>query len=343
MLAGQAFNQPITFDLSGQANNGDPYWQDDYKNFAPRFAVAYSPGFDSGLLGHLFGGPGKTSIRVGAGMYYDHFGEGIVNTFDQDGSFGLSTLLTNTGGVQTVDGSPRMGPTNSLYTLPPSLITPSPGASFPTTFPLNNFAVQWGLDDRLRTPYSYGFNFSFERELRHGFTIETAYVGRIGHRLMQQEDLGQPRDIVDPVSHMDYFAATRLLDNAVLAGAPEDSVATIPYWENLFGATSAGYGGAAGCTSGASTPPTATQNMFDLMSCGFVHNETTFQQIIDGVGGYALASRVASPWAAQPRTRRNTLPRNLPLCMRGDRSETALTTLASCCCAIPCRTACNST
>lgn len=284
-VAGLPFNNPISFDLSGQANNGAPYWQDDFKNFAPRLAIAYAPGFDQGFLGHLFGGPGKTSIRVGAGMYFDHFGEGIVNTFDQDGSFGLSTLLTNTGGVQTVDDAPRMGPTNGLYTLPPSLITPSPGASFPTQFPLTNFAVQWGLDDRLRTPYSYGFNLSFERELRNGFTLETAYVGRIGHRLLQQEDLGQPRDIVDPVSHMDYFAATRLIDNAVLAGASEDSVGPIPYWENLFGATSAGYGGAAGCTAGTSAPPTATQNMFDLMSCGFVHNESTFQQIIDGVGG----------------------------------------------------------
>ena len=287
MLSGMPFNNPITFDLSGQANNGSPYWQDDFKNFAPRLAIAWSPAFDHGFLGRLFGGPGKSSIRMGAGMYFDHFGEGIVNTFDQDGSFGLSTLLTNTGGVQTVDGAPRMGSTNSLYTLPPSLITPSPGASFPTQFPLTNFAVQWGLDDRLRTPYSYGFNLSFERELRHGFTIETAYVGRIGHRLMQQEDLGQPRDIVDPVSGMDYFAATRLIDNAVLAGVSEDSVGKIPYWENLFGATSAGYGGAAGCTAGASTSPSATQNMFDLMSCGFVYNESTFQQIIDGVGGSA--------------------------------------------------------
>ncbi len=286
-LLGQTFNQPITFDLSGQANKGDPYWQDDFKNFAPRLAVAYSPDFDSGFLGHLFGGPNKSSIRIGAGMYFDHFGEGIVNTFDQNGSFGLSTLLTNTGGIQTVDGAPRVGPTNSLYTLPPSLITPSPGASFPVTFPLTNFAVQWGLDDRLRTPYSYGFNFSFERELRSGFTLETAYVGRIGHRLMQQEDLGQPRDIVDPVSHMDYFAATRLLDNAVLGGGPESAVAPIPYWENLFGATSAGPGGAAGCSGTAPANPTATQNMVDLMSCGFVHNESTFQQIIDGVGGSA--------------------------------------------------------
>jgi hypothetical protein len=287
MASGLPFNNPISFDLSGQANGGDPYWQDDYKNFAPRLAIAYSPDYDHGLLGHLFGGPGKTSIRMGAGMYFDHFGEGIVNTFDQDGSFGLSTLLTNTGGVQDVDTAPRMGLTNSLYTLPPSLVTPSPGASFPTQFPLTNFAVQWGLDDKLKTPYSYAFDFSLERELRHGFTLEAAYVGRIGHRLLQQEDLGQPRDIVDPVSHTDYYSATRQIDNAVLAGTPESSVAPIAYWENLFGATSAGPAGVAGCASGIPASPTATQNMFDLMSCGFVHNETTFQQIIDGVGGNA--------------------------------------------------------
>ena len=283
MYSGLPFNDPIQFDISGQANGKAPYWGYDYKNFAPRFALAYSPESEHGLLGRLFGGPGKSSIRMGAGMYYDHFGEGIVNTFDQDGSFGLSTLLSNGGGIQDIDTAPRMA-VNGLYTLPPSLITPSPGAEFPVTFPTDNFAVQWGLDDKLKTPYSYAFDLSFERQLPHGFIIETAYVGRIAHRLLQQEDLGQPRDIVDPTSHTDYYAATRGLDNAILAGQDEDSVAPIPYWENLF-PTAAGYGGAAGCTPGASTSPTATQNMFDLMSCGFVHNESTFQQIIDGVEG----------------------------------------------------------
>ena len=293
MLTGGAFNQPISFDLSGQANGGDPYWRDDFKDFAPRLALAYSPGFDSGFLGSLFGGAGKTSIRMGAGMYYDHFGEGIVNAFDQNGSFGLSTLLTNVGGIQTVDGAPRMA-TGGYNTLAPSLITPSPGASFPVQYPLTNFAVQWGMDDHLRTPYSYGFDMSVERELRHGFVLETAYVGRIGHRLLQQEDLAQPRDIVDPVSNTDYYSAVRQIDNAVLAGTPEPSVTPIPYWENLFGATSAGPGGiSSGPNSACANQfgpipgnPTATQNMYDLMACGFVHNETTFQQIIDGVGGF---------------------------------------------------------
>jgi hypothetical protein len=297
MYAGEAFNDPITFALAGNANGKPSYWGYDYKDFAPRFAIAYSPDFGSGFWQSLFGGPGKTSIRLGAGMYYDHFGQGVVNTFDQNGSFGLSTLLTNVGGVQTVDDAPRMPalPNNGgLYYLPPSLVTPSPGASFPVTYPLTNFAVQWGLDDKLKTPYSYAFNLSFERELGHNFTIETAYVGRIGRRLLQQEDLAQPRDIVDPVSHMDYYSATRQLDNAFLANTAEGSVAPIPYWENLFGATSAGPGGIASgviaqtCANqfGAiPASPTATQNMYDLMSCGFVHNETTFQQIIDGVGG----------------------------------------------------------
>lgn len=284
MLAGQAFNQLIQFDISGQANHKKPYWGYDYKDFAPRLAIAYSPGFDNGLLGHLFGSAGKSSIRMGAGMYYDHFGEGVVNTFDRVGSFGLSTELTNTGGVQTVDGAPRMA-MNGLYTLPPSLITPSPGASFPVTYPATLFAVEFGLDDKLKTPYSYALDFSFERELSHNFVFETAYVGRIAHRLLQQEDLAQPRNIVDPASKTDYFTAIRQLDNPAVANADESSVTPIPYWENLFGATSAGPGGSAGCASGIPANPTATQNMYDLLQCGFVHNETTFLQIIDGVGG----------------------------------------------------------
>jgi hypothetical protein len=288
MLTGSPFNDPIVFDIAGQGNGKKPYWHWDYKDFAPRLAIAYSPNFDQGWVGRMFGGPGKTSIRLGAGMYYDHFGEGVVNTFDRRGSFGLSTLLSNPGGVVTVDDSPRMG-MNGLYTLPPSLITASPGAKFPVTFPLTNFAIQSGLDDTLRTPYSYAFDLSVDRELPHRFIVEVSYVGRLGRRLLQQEDLGQPRDIVDPTSKMDYFKAINLLDVQAVAnggaGVAESSVAPIPYWENLFGATSTGAAGASGCAAGAPANPTATQNMYDLLQCGYVHNETTFLQIIDGVGG----------------------------------------------------------
>ena len=39
-----------------------------YNNFGPRVGLAYSPGFHDGVLGKIFGGPGKTSIRAAYGL-----------------------------------------------------------------------------------------------------------------------------------------------------------------------------------------------------------------------------------------------------------------------------------
>src|SRR6266850_700936 len=42
-----------------------------YKSFAPRIGLAWSPGASDGILGKLFGGPGKSSIRAGFGIFYN--------------------------------------------------------------------------------------------------------------------------------------------------------------------------------------------------------------------------------------------------------------------------------
>ena len=39
-------------------------------DFSPRLGLAYSPNFSDGVLGKIFGGPGKTSIRMASGLYY---------------------------------------------------------------------------------------------------------------------------------------------------------------------------------------------------------------------------------------------------------------------------------
>ena len=49
-----------------------------YNNFSPRVGFAYSPSIDSGLLGKLTGGPGKTSIRADWGRFFTTF-EGATN------------------------------------------------------------------------------------------------------------------------------------------------------------------------------------------------------------------------------------------------------------------------
>jgi hypothetical protein len=280
MVAGQAYNPPISYVLSGQANGKPPYWKWDYGNVAPRFAFAWSPKADSGLRQRLFGGTGKSSIRGGYGIYYDHFGQGIVDSFDRNGSFGLTTTIPNPIGQYTIDNSPRF---SDINTIPPALIAAPPTGGFPKPAPSglpDGVANSWGVDDRMKTPYSHVFDFSVSRELPGSFVLDVAYIGRLGRRLLQEEDMAMPLDIVDKQSGMDYFAAATLLSKAAAASVPIQSLAKIPYWENMYPGAAGVYDGAdfGGCTpGGARLPgnfsPTATQAMYSSYACA-LNNET---------------------------------------------------------------------
>lgn len=277
-LQGQVFAAPpISFNLSGQANGGKPYWPYDYKDFAPRFAFAYSPTADSGFFHKFFGSSGQSSFRGGFGIVYDHFGQGITNTFDQFGTVGLSTAISNPASVQTVDGGARFSDINTIpaSSLDGQLLAPAPPGGFPATPPVstvgNSFQqIAFGLDDNLKTPYSELIDLSFTRELPKGFVVEVNYVGRLGRRLLQQRDVEMPTDLVDPKSHTDLFSAETALSKDFYAGTDINSIANIPYWENLFpGAAGVDVTGVLGkCFNGA-TPanPTATQSMYELYSC----------------------------------------------------------------------------
>jgi hypothetical protein len=222
-LQGQIYEPELDFAPSGPYYNKPGFWARSKNNIAPRFAVAYSPN-------------SKTSIRAGAGIYYDHYGEGLVNTFDQNGAYGLSGLITNPAGTYGYDTSSRFtGRRNIPFnngTLPSTVTYPFA----PPTGPENGFAITWGLDSKLKTPYSEALDFSVQRELPGGFTLETAYVGRLGRHLLQSLDLAEPVDYVDPKGGGDYFAAGSQLSRQVdiHGGDPNASVAPIPYFEDVF-------------------------------------------------------------------------------------------------------------
>jgi len=61
----------------------------DYKEFAPRIGLAYSPSSSGGILGKIFGGPGKTSIRVAYGVYYTAIEDGTSFSEVADAPFGM--------------------------------------------------------------------------------------------------------------------------------------------------------------------------------------------------------------------------------------------------------------
>ena len=306
-------NHQLEFALSGQANHAKPYWGWDYKNLAPRLAVAYSPSGDSGIARKIFGTAGKSSIRLGWGMYFDHFGQGITSSFDRQNGFGLSSSNGNAAGSVSVDCVARFtsltaipssyyGQPGGTCSSPPSVpyYTAAPSGSFPIVPPANPGYITFGLDDKLKTPYSHVFNLSITRDLGKGFVIEASYVGRFAHRLLQEIDMAQPANLRDPASGMTYFQAAQALAKQYRAGVPVQNVAPIPFWENVFPMASSAKGGVLfgpfeglpTCVNGEGTLAnfTATQSMYDLFGC--------FGMSPNGSGGYSVVGNETSALAA---------------------------------------------
>lgn len=297
----------VSFDLSGPANGGKlPWYNWDYKDFGPRVGIAWSPKGRGSLLKRLVGDGGKTTIRTGFGIVYDRIGQGLLQTFDHSGSFGLATGLTNPPAVEDMSTTPRLTGLNTVPTVDntgATLFLSAPPGKFPQTFPstlsTGGFAITWGVDDTLKTPYSYTLDFSVGRELPKNFSIELSYVGRLSHRLLAQSDLAMPLDLVDPKTKVSYFNAVSALakvydgSNAPLSQNVTAAMIgpTASYWADMLQSASA-----AGqqyrikrCTGGVVTGTSdPVQAAYDLF-CGFANNETTPLSILDltGIRGFS--------------------------------------------------------
>lgn len=217
--AGTVYEPAIAFAPNGPVYGKPGYWSKQKANIAPRVSFAYALN-------------SKTSIRGAGGMYYDHFGQGVINGFNQRGSFGLASSIPSALGVLTTENAPRFVNRTTLPNLP--VTAPVASQVFPYTLPTSTFSISAGIDNKLKTPYSEVFNFSIQRSLPGGFTLEAAWVGRYGRKLLQQLDLATPVNLLDPKSGTTYFQAAAQLAAAVDAGGAKGSTVAIPYFENLF-------------------------------------------------------------------------------------------------------------
>jgi carboxypeptidase family protein len=210
----------LVFAPWGKANGKPAFWPKEKLNIAPRLSIVYAP-------------DAKTSVRAGAGLYFDHFGQGLVNSFDQEGSFGLGTALENPASSYGYETAPRFTGPHDLPAIP--LPSPVTTETFPYTPPAL-FGISWGIDNHVKTPYSESFDLSFQRELPGGFLFEQAYVGRIGRHLLQQVDLAEPVNFNDPQGGGDYFTAAKALSKLVDASGADPCVAVpkITYFEDVF-------------------------------------------------------------------------------------------------------------
>src|SRR5436190_7141011 len=145
-------------------------------NFAPRIAIAWSPGATNS------GKPPKTVMRVGAGIFYNRFGE--FNTLQANRFNGVSTQQFS------LSETPLF--VNGQFVPPVS----SPLDAFPNVPPVSSLppsqTIRWQVDPLLHTPTFIFEAMQIERQLPRRTTLTAgAYYLHITHAI-RARDINQP-------------------------------------------------------------------------------------------------------------------------------------------------------
>ncbi len=179
-----------------------------WRNWGPRFGFAYSP--DGG--GKLTGGPGKTSIRGGFGIYYNRSEEEQT----------LQTLTAPPFSITSTPAAPGFAnpyanintgatATNPFPFTPP---LPSPTLGFSPFLPIyNGIAFQ---DPATVDPMAENFNLTLERQLPGSSILSIGYVGAVAHHLTR----GTPQNV--PVTPAAVQAFCTVPANSGLCGPGAD-------------------------------------------------------------------------------------------------------------------------
>ncbi|HUO33516.1 MAG TPA: carboxypeptidase regulatory-like domain-containing protein [Candidatus Acidoferrum sp.] len=202
-----------------------------YKAFAPRIGLAWSPGYTEGFLGKLFGGPGKSSIRAGFGIFYNPIEQLVLEQFSAEPPFGGSSFssypnfnlpfLPQSSDPTTGPFTPN--PFQGIIQQTPT--TPCPDSAGPAG------CVDWAsfrplllygeFAPHLRTQYEEQYNLTIERQLTPTMLFRVAYVGTQSHHLLASHDLdyGYP----DTCNEIAAISAANPANVLSYAGGPQTS------------------------------------------------------------------------------------------------------------------------
>ncbi len=206
-----------------------------YKALAPRICLAWSPGFSDGWLAKLTGGPGKSTIRAGYGLFYNPIEQLVLEQFSAEPPFGVSVFLSNpTFNTPYLGQNGAISPNNGGAIINQTPKTPCFDPAGP------NGCVDWSLfrpdllfgefQPHLRTQYADQYNLTLERQLSKDMLLRIAYVGTQGHRLLASHDInyGNSQTCLDLIT-LGQGCAQFGSDSSYAFTVPAGQVFHLPY------------------------------------------------------------------------------------------------------------------
>jgi hypothetical protein len=222
-------------------------------NFSPRLGIAYTPGWSDGLRSKLTGGPGKTSIRAGAGRFFTAV-EGLTVAYPTGNPpYGL----TYTSPEAPVMATPFIGAlTGTQYTqqfpveVPPYSVSPSnpdPNVKWSRYTPISGAGSVWYQN---KTPYATALNLTVERQVGTAMLASVSYIGSFSRHLMTVHaanpgnpalclGLSQPQDVAPGSPTCGPFAENEVFtraDGTVVNGTRSpfpNTIGTDAYYEDM--------------------------------------------------------------------------------------------------------------
>jgi len=161
------------------------------RDFAPRLGLAYSPNVPSdSIFGKIVGGPGKTSIRAGFGMFYAAIPGETLGLISDNAPYGFTytspapPLFTSpfvdaaTGNSEGQRFPAQLAPLN----VSPS--NPDTSIDFSQFEPISAIP---GYKTSNRIPYTEEYMLSVQRQIGTNTLLSVTYVGNQAHHLLVLE------------------------------------------------------------------------------------------------------------------------------------------------------------